>query len=155
MISKTVIIGLVAIAFVAGSIMTGTMVDAAKNKVDPLQGVLDAIAALQASVDAIGTSGLATQASVDELKRLVVVATRSESTYVDDTFSCVASNTIDELDCINRCDIDGSTALQVVSFDSFYRTTIDNDPSNISGSVIVTINIVDTFTDLTILCEKP
>ena len=63
-------IGLVALAFVAGSIMTGTMADAAKGK--PFQEVLDAIAGLQTSVDGIDISGLdisglATQSSVDDI----------------------------------------------------------------------------------------
>jgi len=60
MTNKTMTIGLVALAFVAGSIMTGTMADAAKG--NPFQEVLDAIAGLQTSVD-----GIATQSSVDDI----------------------------------------------------------------------------------------
>jgi len=63
--NKTITIGLVALAFVAGSIMTGTMADAAKG--NPFQEVLDAIAGLETSVDGIDTSGLATQSSVDDI----------------------------------------------------------------------------------------
>ena len=63
--NKTIIAGLVALAFVAGSIMTGTMADAAKGK--PFQEVLDAIAGLQTSVDGIDPSGVATQSSVDDI----------------------------------------------------------------------------------------
>jgi len=56
-------IGLVAIAFVAGSIMTGTMAEAKKDKEpkeNPFTAVLDAIAGLQTSVDDIETVLLST-----------------------------------------------------------------------------------------------
>ncbi len=69
MTSKTIIAGLVIMAFVAGSIMTGTMAEAKKgDKGEPFQAILDAIAALQLSVDGIDTSGLATQSSVDDIE---------------------------------------------------------------------------------------
>jgi len=60
--TKTIMILAIAVAFVAGSIMTGTMADAAKG--NPFQEVLDAIAGLQTSVDGIDPSGLATQSSI-------------------------------------------------------------------------------------------
>ncbi len=69
MTSKTIIAGLVIMAFVAGSIMTGTMADAVKG--NPFQEVLDAIAGLQTSVDGIDTSGLATQSSIAGLQTSV------------------------------------------------------------------------------------
>ncbi len=53
MTSKTIIIGLVALAFVAGSIMTGTMAEAKKedkNKGNPFQAILDAIDDLQSQI---------------------------------------------------------------------------------------------------------
>ena len=58
MTSKTIIIGLVAIAFVAGSIMTGTMAEAKKDKSEgndnnPFKAIWDAIAGLQTQIDGI------------------------------------------------------------------------------------------------------
>jgi len=49
MTQKTIIIGLVALAFVAGSIMTGTMAYAAPNG-QPFQAILDAIDDLQSQI---------------------------------------------------------------------------------------------------------
>ncbi len=74
--NKTMTIGLVALAIVAGSIMTGTMAEAKKeDKGNPFQAVLDAIAALQLSVDGIDTSGLATQTSVDDIDTVLLSTT--------------------------------------------------------------------------------
>ena len=74
--TKTITIGFVALAIVAGSIMTGTMAEAKKeDKGNPFQVVLDAIAALQLSVDGIDTSGLATQTSVDDIDTVLLSTT--------------------------------------------------------------------------------
>jgi hypothetical protein len=74
--TKTMTIGLVALAIVAGSIMTGTMAEAKKeDNGNPFQVVLDAIAALQLSVDGIDTSGLATQTSVDDIDTVLLSTT--------------------------------------------------------------------------------
>ncbi len=78
MTNKTIMIGLVAVAFVVGSIMTGTMAEAKKedkDKGNPFQVVLDAIAALQLSVDGIDTGGLATQTSVDDMQTALLSTT--------------------------------------------------------------------------------
>ncbi len=69
--TKTIMILVIAAAFVAGTISTATFVSAAppeNNPGKPFQAILDAIAALQLSVDGIDTSGLATQSSVDDIE---------------------------------------------------------------------------------------
>ncbi len=66
----------IAAAFVAGTISTATFVNAVPpedNPGQPFQAILDAIAALQLSIDDIDidTSGLATQSSVDDVQSSV------------------------------------------------------------------------------------
>ena len=56
MTNKTIIVGLVALAFVTGSVMTGAMAYAAPNG-QPFQELLDAIADLQDQIDDLGSSG--------------------------------------------------------------------------------------------------
>ena len=61
MTSKTILIGLVAIAFVAGSIMTGTMAEAAKGQPNgqPFQALWDAIESIELTPGPQGNPGLA------------------------------------------------------------------------------------------------
>jgi len=97
MTNKTIIAGLVALVIVAGSIMTGTMAEAKKeDKGKPFQAILDAIAALQLSVDGIDTSGLATQTSVDGVQTSVDGIDTSglaTQTSVDDIETVLLSTT--------------------------------------------------------------
>jgi len=58
MTSKIIIAGLVALAFVAGSIMTGTMADAAKEKkVDPVAAAIDKLTAVMQGTATQGPQG--------------------------------------------------------------------------------------------------
>jgi len=73
--TKTILILAIAAAFMVGTSMSFVVSDfeaEAKNDKNnpgqPFQAILDAIAALQLSVDGIDTSGLATQSSVDDIE---------------------------------------------------------------------------------------
>ena len=68
MTSKTIMIGLVAIAFVAGSILTGTMAYASKDKNGkPFEALWDAIAGLQTQIDDVTTSSMNVYSVVDNV----------------------------------------------------------------------------------------
>jgi len=73
--TKTILILAIAAAFMVGTSISFVVSDfeaEAKNDKNnpgqPFQAILDAIAALQLSVDGIDTSGLATQSSVDDIE---------------------------------------------------------------------------------------
>jgi len=72
MTQKTIMIGLVALAFVAGSIMTGTMAEAKeKPNGQPFQAIWNAIGLLQDQIDDVDTDSL--QDQIDELKETQIL----------------------------------------------------------------------------------
>ena len=90
MINKTIIVGLVAIAFVVGSIMTGTMVDAAgdgkgNSIVDALNNIATAIKGINPTVNVsptpINVSPTDPACPTNDFKILQVYNWRTESSW--------------------------------------------------------------------------
>ncbi len=90
MTSKTIIIGLVAVAFVAGSIMTGTMAYAAPNG-QPFQALWDAIENIELIEGPQGETGATGETGADGVG----------FTYIDSTFTCASVGPISL--CTNTC----------------------------------------------------
>ena len=85
MMSKTIIAGLVVVAFVAGSIMTGTMVYASGDKNGkPFEALWDAVHALEAAVEEIDEQGSVFDTYVVRTDDVDVIANKQ----ADATASC-------------------------------------------------------------------
>ncbi|MBM2819641.1 MAG: hypothetical protein HW410_1323 [Nitrosarchaeum sp.] len=106
MISKTILVGLVAISFVAGSIMTGTLVYGAPT-VNPLIAINAAIADLQARMTAVETVNTNQNTAISAIQTL----NTNQQTQIDALSASAGKSKIfaTNLDLVPITAIDGGT----------------------------------------------
>ena len=145
MINKTILVGLVAIAFVAGSIMTGTLVYGAPT-VNPLIAINAAIADLQARMTAVETVNTNQNTAISAIQTVntnqqtqidVLSAQVGNSVILAHNLDLVPITAGWELDGVITVDTTGDRTLL------FFGDTLcgaDSDPGNFVEGVAIYIS---------------